>query len=94
MFLRPVRKRQRTAALQDASAVACGAPKVLECGCPLPLFPRAGGADAKLHSCSVYPFVTFSTTLRMAASLRSKESTILNWTRARSALWPGRWTLK
>ena len=35
-----------------------------------------------------------STTLRMASSWRSKESTILNWTRARSALWPGRCTLK
>ena len=52
---RPQKKRQRTAALQDAGAIS-RAPsfrKVLECGWPLPLFKRlqfARSGSARLES--------------------------------------------
>ena len=35
-----------------------------------------------------------STSLSIAVSCRSMDSTSLNWVRQRSRLWPSRWTLK
>src|ERR1017187_434831 len=55
-----------------------------------PLRCVAGAHDWHSQAC----VTLVSTVLRIAASFRSKDSTILNCTRARSALWPGRCTLK